>query len=448
MLMERFSAYTFSLALLAMAFILRRGTGTWGTPAGLMCFYWFLFTFIPLAAMPAAPINPLAMAYIVVACLAFSIPALVSEWKGCMEENARLSIHRTKLLDNKFLWTIFVASSSVSVVFVAIDLLVQGLSFRDLIFNFFEAANQYMGKRYEGELRRNIFGQWGLVTCYFAAILGGLLYASPATIHRKLVMVAAMVPSVAILLIQAAKGMFFLSIALFVGGIWIFRTLRDVRPHVDFSGMLSYFRYVIVALPLVVISFLTRGLYKMDDASQVLDALLAYLRAYAFMHLYAFSDWFSYWLGQPSLLIYAAEAPADGYFSFIFLFQLLGSSKEVPPGVYDEYFFVDGTNPGNLYTVFRGLITDFGLFGSLGAMALAGYAMNASYRHMLVRQHPGASIGVMFVFVDLLYTQYVVGAFMWLTTFVLSVLAVALFVINRFILGWLGKGSQPVEASR
>lgn len=443
--MERVAAYILSLALLGLAWILRRGSGTWGTPAGLTCLYWFLFSFVPLLAMPAAPINPLAVAYIFAACLAFSIPAFASDWRACMEVNAALSRCRENLLDSRFLRIVFVASCSLSVVFVATDLIVQGLSLRELVFNFFEAAHQYLGKRYEGELKRNFFGQWGLVLCYVAATVGGLLYASPATVRRRLVLVAAMLPSVAILLVQAAKGMFFLSMALILGGVWIYRTLLDKRPHVDFGGLMSYARYSVIVLPLVIISFLTRGLYEMNDFSQVAEVLLAYLRAYAFMHLYAFSDWFSFWFGQPSLLIYAAEPPAGGFFSFIALFHLLGSNKEVPPGVYDEYYFTDGANPGNLYTVFRGLITDFGLLGSIVAMVLAGYVMNAIYRHMLMRRQPGVSIGIMFIFVNILYSQYVIGAFMWLTTLVVSVVTIALFVFNRFLFERSPQVVKPTE---
>ena len=206
----------------------------------------------------------------------------------------------------------------------------------------------------------------------------------------------------------------------------------DVRPHVDVRGLFSYFRYLPAVLALVIVSFLTRGLYEMEDTSEVLGVLLSYLRAYAFMHLYAFSDWFSFHLGQPSLLLYTAEPPALGFFSFIAIFRLLGSTKEVPPGVYDEYFFIEGTNPGNLYTIFRGLIIDFGLVGSLVSMLVCGYLVNSIYRHMLVTPRPAVSVGVMFIYVNMLYTAYIISAFMWLTTIVVGVLTIMLFVLARW----------------
>lgn len=430
--MDRLLAYVFSIGLLGLAWLLRRGAGTWGTPAGLLCAYWFLFSFIPLVAVPGAPINPLSVAYIFLACLAFSVPAFLVRWRDCFQVNAGHVAVRDRLLDGRFVWILFLVSCPLSIFFVLTDLVIQGIGLRELIFNFFESANEYLSKRYEGEVQRNFFGQWGLILAHMASTTGGLLYASRHTRRRSSVLVAAMLPSTAILLVQAAKGMFFLSIALILGGVWLYRTLMDMRPHVDIRGLFSYFRYVPAVLTLVIVSFLTRGLYEMESTSEVLGVLLSYLRAYAFMHVYAFSDWFSFHLGQPSMLQYAAEPPALGFFSLIAIFRFLGSTKEVPPGVYDEYFFTEGANPGNLYTIFRGLITDFGLVGSLVSMLVGGYIVNAIYRHMLITPRPAVSVGVMFIYVNMLYTAYIVSAFMWLTTLVVSVLTIALFVCARW----------------
>jgi len=430
--MDRLLAYAFSIGLLGLAWLLRRGAGTWGTPAGLLCTYWFLFSFIPLLAVPSAPVNPLSVAFIFLACLAFSMPAFLVRWRDCFRVNTGHVTVRDHYLDGRFVWTVFLVSCPLSILFVLADFLVQGMGMRELIFNFFQSANEYLAKRYEGEVQRNFFGQSGLILAYMASTTGGLLYASHHTTRRGRVLVAAMLPSIAILLVQAAKGMFFMSIALVLGGVWLYRTLMDVRPHVDVRGLFSYFRYLPAVLALVIVSFLTRGLYEMEDTSEVLGVLLSYLRAYAFMHLYAFSDWFSFHLGQPSLLLYTAEPPALGFFSFIAIFRLLGSTKEVPPGVYDEYFFIEGTNPGNLYTIFRGLIIDFGLVGSLVSMLVCGYLVNSIYRHMLVTPRPAVSVGVMFIYVNMLYTAYIISAFMWLTTIVVGVLTIMLFVLARW----------------
>ena len=151
-----------------------------------------------------------------------------------------------------------------------------------------------MARRYSGDVVTNMFGRWGLVCSYVAPILGGLIFAGlTVSRDRFLVLVASFSPALVIMLLQAAKGLFFLSIATFLGSIVARRVLIGVRPYLDLSAVVPVSKGLIVVMPFVIVAFVSRGLYESENVPVIMEAVGGYLASYAFLHLYAFSDWFS-----------------------------------------------------------------------------------------------------------------------------------------------------------
>ncbi len=405
--------------------------------------FWFAFTMLPLVALYFVPVSPLAVGYIFLACLAFSVPAFCTNWEAAQKRNAQLAPFRMGYLNSSFIHGAFYFCFAISTIFILIDLLVQGITLSEMVFNFFESSNAYLDLRYEGDVKVNVFGQWGLISAYLCVTLGGLIHANVQRSSRSvIVLLMAMMPPILIMLVQAAKGLFFMSIAIILGAHLIQRILTDRRPHVDWVGLAKYAKYLVFALPLVLLSFLSRGLYTLDSEA-VLDRLLGYVGSYAFLHLYAFSDWLTFIAGEPAIMSYDTEPLGKGYYTFVALFKLLGSTKVLPPGVYDEYFIFGNLSPGNIYTMFRGLITDFGVPGSLLAIFLFGAVFNAAYRHMLVTKRPAVSVAFMFVFAQTLYSSYLISALIYNTFYVVSVLMALVFVVNRSIVAGRPSMERP-----
>jgi oligosaccharide repeat unit polymerase len=430
--LDRVLAFAISFAILGLALALRKLTRSWATPACLFSGFWFLFSILPLLALYFVPVNPLALGYIFLACLAFSLPVLGTDWKAALQRNALLAPARRDYLGSPLIHAVFVASVVISTVFILLDLLVQGISLPEMVFNFFESSNTYLELRYEGDLKTNVFGQWGLIMAYLCVTFGGLVHAqTEAPGWRRLVLLMTMLPPVLVMLVQAAKGLFFLAIAIILGAHLIQRVLTDKRPHVDFAGLAGYAKYLVLALPLILLSFLARGLYALDDNDAVIDRLVGYLGSYAFLHLYAFSDWFSFVIGQPSSIRYETEPLSYGFYTFIALFKLLGSTKILPPGTYDEYFAYGNLSPGNIYTIFRGLIIDFGIPGSLLVLYFFGSVFNAAYKRMLSTLRPAFSVAIIFIFVQVLYSSYLVSALIYNTAYLVFVLTGLVLVANR-----------------
>lgn len=433
-ILNRLLSVALSLGILAIAIEVRRTTRNWASPACLFCGFWFIFSFVPLIALPAVPVNPLAIGYIFLCCGAFSLPVLSTNWDSILRQNSMHALSRGEYLASPFVRGVFLTSFFTSILFLLLDLVVQGITLEQMIFNFFESSNAYLEMRYEGEIKSNPFGQWGLIAAYMCVTFGGFIHARTSTRGRTwLTLGMAMTPPILVMMVQSAKGLFFLAIAIILGANLINRILSDERPYLDLKALVLQLRYLIIVAPFVIISFLTRGLHAIDDNDEVVQRIGGYLASYAFLHIYAFSDWFTYSIGQHSFQSYTSEPLAFGYYSFISMFKLLGSSKVVPSGVYDEYFAFGNLSPGNIYTIYRGLITDFGYLGALVALFLIGWIFNFAYKRMLDSKYPAVSIAVVILFFQVLYTSYIVSAMMWNTTYLVTVLIALLLVINRAV---------------
>ncbi|KQN74788.1 hypothetical protein ASE94_00125 [Devosia sp. Leaf64] len=104
------------------------------------------------------------------------------------------------------------------------------------------------------------------------------------------------------------------------------------------------------------------------DAAEVLQ----HLRKWPFGSLPSFSMWWEGWSGR-------VETPF-GYYTFTGILDNLGIAERVKGG-FDEYVALAAGERGNVYTIFRGLIMDFGftgagvfcfLLGALGGVAYKG----------------------------------------------------------------------------
>ncbi|RYZ83381.1 MAG: oligosaccharide repeat unit polymerase, partial [Proteobacteria bacterium] len=167
--------------------------------------------------------------------------------------------------------------------------------------------------------------------------------------------------------------------------------------------------------PIVIASFLSRGIYQIDDTSLILNKLRYYLVTYSSVHLPAFSDWFSERYFNESSMNYRQEYLTGGFYTFMSFFQMLGDERYVPMGTYDEFYTHGEYVKGNLFTIYRGLITDFGLLGSFIFALVAGSACCLGYKRLLTREHSPFAIVFFIFFVAVSYQTYLISTLTWLT---------------------------------
>src|SRR5260221_6063807 len=130
-------ALTFSLMILGQAYLVRRYVGTWLFPACLFGLFWFGYTFFPLAVLFWVPVQPYAIAFIFLCTLAFSMGSLFFDWRSAFQRNALKRDTAVRVYGSPFLRVIFLLSTLLSLIFLALNLSAQGFSLSDLLFDLY-----------------------------------------------------------------------------------------------------------------------------------------------------------------------------------------------------------------------------------------------------------------------------------------------------------------------
>lgn len=406
-------AWIFVLAMAGNAWIARKIAGYWLNLGSIYGVFWMAMSTLPLSISFGSPINPLAIAYILFTSLAVTLSMLPFDWKHSYEVN-KGKASANDMFATRGLLIATLGFSLVGIVASIAKVLSAGFSILQLLTNTLETAGAFAASRYEGELESTTLGKLGLMSSYLAVFAGGLFAASTSNrALRALAIVAALLPALLTATLQSAKGLLFLSLAFLYGAVLVARiynknyvlfTIRDVKVAGIGTGLL---------LPFIIASFLARGLTQTNDISYITDRILGYLISYSSGHLYAFSDWFTQFIGDNSLFNYAQPDTIPGFFSFLFAFRLWGDSTELPPGLYAEYFKHGEFLQSNIYTAFRGAILDFGILGSLVAFYLAGTAGNLIFRHLLHNRRSAMAISLFLFSIGAIYMSYIVSILTW-----------------------------------
>ncbi len=441
--MEKLIALFFAFAILGQAYVARVHARSWLCPACLYGLFWFVYTGVPLVVAPSVVINPLAIIYIFFACLLFSAPAFAFNWRPVIRMNRR---SRPKFdYGSRFIKRSFYLLSCAAILATMANWGFQGVSYYDIFFNLLDTSGEYMAMRYSGDLQSNVASQMSIVLTYPAAILGGVLHGSrPYGDNGLRYLILATTSATLMMLVEAAKGTFFLVLVLFWAGSLLVKVNRgDVANLVEPRTILRIAAVTPVVVGITAVSFLARGIDTDAGASDTISTLSYYFLSYSSGHLYAFADWFSSITTGGALFSYASLKDSNGFYTFMSFFKLMGSSKTVPPGVYDEYYYFGEILQTNIYTHYRGLILDFGLIGSLIGMFLAGALAHLMFYFLLRNRAPWVAASFFAHLLGYIYTSFIVSVLIWNSVFAsFIILALILFVNNKCHF-WFRRADQP-----
>lgn len=438
-MMEKFVAIFFAFAILGQAWIVKSWVGTWLFPACLFGVFWFLMTFFPLILALTVPINVLSMVYILICCIAFSISALITtKWKRAFKHSREKFIHASYGSD--FIRLSFYLVTILTIVFIVMNTGAQGISIEDVVFDIAGVASSYIERRYNESLVLTVYGQLSLIFTYVAAMIGGLVYAGrPRESSGFYLVLLFIIPSAVVMMIQGNKGTLFLSLAYFLSGVIAFKIKKGEYELFESSGIRVVFGYALMIVPVVFFSFYVRGLQDQDDMSHILAELQRGLLSYSSSHLYAFSDWFSHYIYGESIQDYYDDFNAFGFHTFMSIFKMGGDERYVPNGYYDEYYKYQDVIQSNIYTIFRGLIYDFGLIGSIVYFLIFGLISHIVFYAFLAAKYPVLTLSFFAHFVGYLYTSFLISQFVWNSIYATFFIFSLILWLNKYFSGLLSR---------
>lgn len=418
-----------SLLIFGQAFYIRKAVGTYIFPAGLMALAWFFYTFIPLVFLYDVPINPIPVLYIAVCILAFSLSALPFNWKQAFLVNQSKALENATRLDGKLMRYFFFISVFYSILFTTFTIEASGFYLESIVTNLRWVAARFAGMRAEGKITYDIYGLLSIFFTYLTPVLGGLAFYQYPHRKRKLLFVGlAFLAPLYFMLVQSAKLVMFYSIGLYMAGFML-RKIQANHLNLFNKKLISQTLIAIVILvPFLFFSIASRNNYT--HFSDIVVASIHSIQSYAFAQVYAFADYFSFQFGMESLSKYQNDFHSHGSYTFTSIYNLFGYPKVFPMGTFYDYYRYKELISSNIFTIFRGLINDFGFIGTVVFMFLSGLVAHAFYYHMLMAKNARIASAVFIIAVVYIEGTYLASIFMARYMYLILAALIAIFWIN------------------
>lgn len=427
---EKLISIIFSLMMLLLAYVIRSIAGTILVPAGIFALTWFFCTLAPLVLLIDVPINSLAILYIFSAALSFSLSLIAFNWQEAFDRNLTQPLSVTKF-DSRFLEIIIYASAIISVSLSLLMLLINGFTFEQVIFDLIKTSGIYATVRSTEGLEYGLIGVFGTMFTYLGPLLGGLRIFSPRYIWF---FVVAITPSLLTMVTQSTKLVFLVSVCFYFSGVLVAKIYAQEFNMPKKSTLIKLTIGVVILSPLVLISFISRfDEFDFNNISAVAGPLLYAIASYSMGQIYAFSDFFSFAVDLPSESTYKNDFGAYGAFTFASIFNMFGIGKDFPPGMYEESLGYNDIFETNIFTFFRGLIYDFGVFGSLIFMFIFGIFSNIVMWNILIRRHVFLSISILVSIIVFILMGYIFSVFVARYVFLVACATWVILMMDEYI---------------
>ena len=216
--------------------------------------------------------------------------------------------------------------------------------------------NMIASDRYTGNFELGGISSIFLILVYAMPLIGGYLF-NKFKIIGKLLCLATFFPGFLVLILINTKISIIGPTLLFVSGyitnLITMKKLKISKKTIIIGGL----SFVILMGVLIVSMMMRTGSISLD----VFNTILYKFKSYAFGSVPAFD----YWIKNRDF-----QGLTFGQSTFLGIFDLIGlADKKI--GVYEDYFYTRDIAT-NVYTVFRGLILDFDIIGSLAIFIILG----------------------------------------------------------------------------
>ena len=256
-------------------------------------------------------------------------------------------------------WLFVVSITALGIAGAIYQVLYNGFSLSDFtsLDSLAQMNNAVAVERYSGGGQSNIFTKISTIAAYIPPVCGGLLFPFSNTKFQKGLSLSTMLPILLLLLFTNGKAGFLASLVLWGSSFLTAYFYRYKKaPAINFRKLLFYSLGAVLVLGILLFTMMLR-IGKVDIAT--FEIVTDKFMSYAFGGIQSFDRWLSF--GRDNIE-YSA-----GVQTFMGFFQALGIVHR-KQGVYT---FLPGTS-SNVYTLFRGVIEDFGVLGGLVFVAVCG----------------------------------------------------------------------------
>tara|TARA_Y100000590_G_scaffold346139_1_gene396243 strand:- start:3331 stop:4413 length:1083 start_codon:yes stop_codon:yes gene_type:complete len=297
--------------------------------------------------------------------------AIIAHPLNSIKSNNNLSF--VSQTNTKFLYYVLILISLIS--FLGIYLLIRFSTITYLSENYINEwmmiPNMIAVDRYAGILNYPFYIKYSLYFIYPGNLLAGLLFAdNNLSFKKKILLSSPLIAAIILGIIEGSRTSILLGIILF-GSAWMSTSMYKNNQAVTRKGSYLKFAFGIgISLLLFTISFIFIQWLRQGMDGIIFDLLIDRIRAYFFGYLAAFSKWLV--SSNPEISFY------PGFVTFAGPFNLLGI-MERPLGFYSPINITTDIST-NIFTAFRGIVSDFSIPGSILIAFIIGFISQSIFQ--------------------------------------------------------------------
>lgn len=319
-------------------------------PMTFYIFYWSLFIIFGYITFQEYNWNNSGNVYIIITMILFIIGYIMSKslLKTKMIKPIKSNIKYNKTVVNIILIVVTI------IIFIKPLMLLRDYNENLKVFfnlkKLLELNNIIAKDRYDATssmVTTGVLSNIVLVIYYLGPLLSGYVFSKSKSNKEKLLSLIPFIPVIMNLLLDNGKVGLIYSIFLFSSSYFV-TYLSDNKKNPNIKKYRFIFTIFLVSLLLFITFILRIGSINLE----VIQIAFNKFKIYAFGNMESFDNWFTNYR--------SLDSSTYGKYTFYSVFNLLGISIR-NQGVYE---FLPGST-SNIFTVFRGLITDFNLIGSL-----------------------------------------------------------------------------------
>lgn len=375
-------------------------------PSSFYCFFWFLITFVSLTIVPVE-LKISGVFYLLLNVTFFSVSIFFFKFQRKTFNNQyRFQVYRLKNLT--------LVSIILSLFLTVWHFKLQGVTISTFFEDFHKTVGLLLEKRYEDDVSKNIFTSFMYPIIYISVAISGNYCAIANKKFINITMLCTFLSPLLLVLLQSSKGGLLLSFFIYLASYVFSFNMNNFQLKQLFT-----FKNLIIFLLLIstfLVSFYSRGLSNYSS-EYVIWKLSSYLYSYSIAQVFAFSDWFSFYLELDHLNNYKCLNSSFGTYTFNLLQNFFKTGIVIPDELYTDYPTWGNFLKTNIFTMFRGLIIDFGLIGSLIFIFIMGFIFNLSYFFFCKSPKSVFSFSILIFFYVFCYQTYIASPFNYLSIY-------------------------------
>ncbi|GAB6467725.1 MULTISPECIES: O-antigen polymerase [Bacillus] len=354
----------------------------WSNPAYLFTVYWSIFIIAALIAFRNYyEWDYISLLWIIFSCILFGGGHALGysfSVRNYLDKDGLDSGKSVSKVLSKISWKFILLCIIIGLLRTIFEVFKNGFSL-EVFYNFNSlldmnadmATQRYLG----GGGAQSPLMQLMLISVYVAPLCGGYAFVYAENKMKRIMCLLTFVPIISDVLITNAKAGFIAAIFLWLSGFLVaYLELHKKSPQIKIGMAIKIIMIGIAIFSLLYFSMLLRiG----DLSASTREVVSSKFITYALGHMPAFDYWFAH---------HAMDSNYSfGKYTFIGLLESIGFSIR-EQGLFTDVVHVANGMYTNVFTVFRGIILDYGIIGGLLFFLIFGMISGYVYKNVLSKR--------------------------------------------------------------